>query len=526
MKLLIVTLTICCGLHSASVLTANRDVQRTGANTSERLLTPSAVTGGKVVKFGSCAVDGYTYGQALLVPDVVVAGANHRHMAVVATMHGTMYGLDVGALGCSQIWSLHLSDPIVGGGFGTHDYYDGEVGCASTPTVDEVNKIAYATCANSGTGASASWTLYKIDLTTGTLLTSTVISGEFSGTGKLNCDGVLSASPLSCIIDVITAGKVQFQAQLHQSRAGLLALGGSVFTGFASWGDYFVFHGWLFGHSASTLAAAGTYNTSANSCGAGIWQSGGGIASDGTNMYVMTGNGAQTLGCGASPLSESVIKLDSSLNVLASFTASDQVARDDADGDLGSGRCIVAISNTKIICGGKALNAVNTKIFVLNTSDMTLAQTLDMGVSKSNFNGMTLDGNNNLFVAGRAEKIYRFPYSGGGAWATSPDVSSAAYNSPGAFLASSSNGTATGIVWAVTPDASESSAPQIHTLRALNPTNLTEYSNWTLSPGKGLKFSPPTVVNGLVLVPTDRNLTVFGVSPPSTIFPMPGTVAR
>ena len=56
--------------------------------------------------------------------------------------------------------------------------------------------------------------------------------------------------------------------------------------------DRFPWHGWIMAYNASTLAQTGIFNTSPNQYGAAVWQSGTGPASDGTYIYVVTGNGS------------------------------------------------------------------------------------------------------------------------------------------------------------------------------------------------------------------------------------------
>src|SRR5262249_5216125 len=54
--------------------------------------------------------------------------------------------------------------------------------------------------------------------------------------------------------------------------------------------DQNVYHGWGVGYYASDLALQGFINMSPNARAAGVWHSGGGLATDGANLFFATGN--------------------------------------------------------------------------------------------------------------------------------------------------------------------------------------------------------------------------------------------
>src|SRR5205823_3062682 len=75
-------------------------------------------------------------------------------------------------------------------------------------------------------------------------------------------------------------------------RTGLLLLGGRIFFGFASFCDLGAYKGWIAGVSTSTRAQSLWVDETGNNVEGGIWQSGGGLASDGTSIFAATGNGS------------------------------------------------------------------------------------------------------------------------------------------------------------------------------------------------------------------------------------------
>jgi len=99
---------------------------------------------------------------------------------------------------------------------------------------------------------------------------------------------------------------VAFNAVLQMSRTGLSLINGVLYFGFASHGDDGPYYGWILGYNASTLAntiafvTTPTYESFGVVSGdrsqfdaqGGVWMSGGLIVTDGTYLYLTTGNGA------------------------------------------------------------------------------------------------------------------------------------------------------------------------------------------------------------------------------------------
>ncbi|KAF4970424.1 hypothetical protein FSARC_2544 [Fusarium sarcochroum] len=88
-----------------------------------------------------------------------------------------------------------------------------------------------------------------------------------------------------------------FTGGIHHQRPGLLHTGQYVYAGFASHCVQYNFTGWIMGWDKTTGKIVESWaseglGVNANISGAGIWQSGGGLASDNAgSMYFATGNG-------------------------------------------------------------------------------------------------------------------------------------------------------------------------------------------------------------------------------------------
>jgi hypothetical protein len=145
-----------------------------------------------------------------------------------------------------------------------------------------------------------------------------------------------------------------FNGGIHLQRPALLHYGQYIYAGFASHCIQYNYTGWIVGWDKTTGAlveqmateGAGVPNTVP---GAGVWMSGGGIASDGQgSMWFASGNGYASQLNGV-PLSgrqpptsleeaavHATINSDGSLNIVDFFMPFEKVQLDGADKDLGT----------------------------------------------------------------------------------------------------------------------------------------------------------------------------------------------
>jgi LGFP repeat/HYDIN/CFA65/VesB-like, Ig-like domain/Abnormal spindle-like microcephaly-assoc'd, ASPM-SPD-2-Hydin/PQQ-like domain len=303
------------GMASADVGTIAHDSLRTGWDNNETALSPSSVASSNFGKLFSAAVDGQVYAQPLVVGGAVIA----------ATENNNVYGLN-GVTGAKK-WTRNLGPAWPASTVGCGDLTP-NIGITSTPVYDVATKSVFLMAkTNDGVNAQLPhWYMHSLDVATG---------AERPGFPVV-IDGAPTNDPTR-----------PFNAMTAMQRPGLLLMNGVVYAGFASHCDYTPFVGYVVGVSTSgrqtTMWATESGNSSAEG---GIWQSGGGLVSDGAGQILLTtGNGiSPKAGPGKTPpatLAESVVRLkvgaDGNLKPTDFFSPANNAKLDQDDADLGSG---------------------------------------------------------------------------------------------------------------------------------------------------------------------------------------------
>ncbi|WP_194916972.1 cell wall-binding repeat-containing protein [Catenulispora rubra] len=308
-------------LAKADDTTVSVDNARTGWDKNEPGLSPADVSDPTFGQIFSTTVDGQVFAQPL------VAGG----MLIVTTDNNKVYGLDPqsGTIlwtrsDLGPAWPASSIDPPNGcGDLGP------TIGITAAPVYDPAGNTVYFTSKTYANGdpTQAIWLMHAIDPGTGT---------ERSG-WPTKIQGSPSNDPAT-----------PFDAFHEMQRPGLLLMGGVVYAAFGAHCDFTPWHGYVVGVDATTghQTAMWTSETNDAGSGAGIWQSGGGLVSDGDGRILLaTGNGiSPKAGPGTSPgghLAESVVRLqvgsDRSLSAVDFFSPSNNATLDLNDTDLGSG---------------------------------------------------------------------------------------------------------------------------------------------------------------------------------------------
>ncbi len=300
----------------ADVTGVANDNLRTGWYGDQANLSPSQVTSTSFGQLFSTSIDGQVYAQPLVSQGTLL----------VVTETNRVYGLD--ATTGAQKWTR--SD--LGIPFNPIDVSCGDispaVGITSTPVIDPATNIAYFTSKTYTAGAAAYY-MYAINVATGQNITGFPV--QIQGNAANDATHV-------------------FTPTTQLQRPGLLLLNGVVYAAFGGHCDRKPFEGWVIGVSTvgkiTTLwsdeagVAQNTYPSG------GIWQSGGGLVSDGPNQIIFaSGNGlppSTSPGkAGATTLGQSVgrltVQADGSLKATDFFSPYDANFLNQSDSDLGSG---------------------------------------------------------------------------------------------------------------------------------------------------------------------------------------------
>jgi hypothetical protein len=282
------------------------------------------VKGGTFGRLFDTKVNGSVYGQPLL----------DDGQLLVNTENNDAYSLNpaTGAV----LWIRRFRFPVSAGDVGCPDLAP-NMGITSTAVVDQATHTEY-------------------------LVSNEYLSGDSGAQGyfmhALNLDQNGAEEPgFPVEIHGTAANNPQqtFNPKYEVQRPGLLLLGGVVYAAFAAHCDVLPFQGWIAGVSeAGKLTTMWTSEGKGKVSGAGIWQSGGGIVSDGPGtMLIATGNGD---GPGATPggtipghsppanLGQSVVRLNvqpnGSLKAVDFFAPQNAPALDVNDLDFGSGAAV------------------------------------------------------------------------------------------------------------------------------------------------------------------------------------------
>ncbi|GAC1675290.1 MAG: hypothetical protein PVS2B2_10120 [Candidatus Acidiferrum sp.] len=545
--LLVVGITLLFGSAGAqaqtSVTTQHNDIARTGANTSETILTPLNVNTNSFGKLYSQPVDGYVYAQPLYMPGVTMgagtaqAGTTHN-VVFIATEHDSVYAFDADSNAGSNanpLWKVSLIDATHGGGAGEKPVPSGdvstsdivpEIGITSTPVIDPSTNTLYVVAKSTVGDTTFIQRLHALDITTGQekFGGAITLSGSVSGNGNGS-----------------SAGTLHWDPKWANNRASLLLLNGIVYIGFASHGDNGPWHGWILAYNATTLAQTGVWCATPNAAAAGIWMSGAGLAADVPvgkpygRIFTVTGNGtfdATTPYTNAMDYGDSILKLDlangvptmisGSTTVGDDFTPFDQATLNNSDQDQGSGG--VVILPDSVGGGGGKHQLVQLgktgRIYILDRENLggyTPTNTKDPQekASSKGLWGAPAYWNGNIYIWSADYNLTAFSFGNGAISSlyTSISTESALAYSPTPSV--SANGTTNGIVWSLKTDNFGTQGREI--LYAHDATNVAKllYSSESNvprdNPGNSVKFIVPTVVNGKVYAGSESQVSVFGL---------------
>ena len=206
-------------------------------------------------------ISGNVYAQPLYIDD----GPNGRPTIIAVTESNNVYALD--ATTGLPIWSRTDIGPPVPttpcGGFNP-------TGITGTPVVDLASRRLFFDALING--SPTKHFIYSLNVDTGVTTPGWPVD--------LNATAIYNGIP--------------FVSLAQEQRGGLALVNGIVYSSYSGYvGDCGIYHGWVVGVDINNPTNVHGWATTAT--GGGIWGHGG-VASDGTNMFVITGNTFNTGG--------------------------------------------------------------------------------------------------------------------------------------------------------------------------------------------------------------------------------------
>jgi outer membrane protein assembly factor BamB len=245
-------------------------------------------------------ITGNVYAQPLYVE----GGPDNRAKVIVATESDTVYALD--AINGSVIWSRTLATPISSGlPCGTIV----PIGVTGTPVIDLATRSLFLDAETLPSAGVFRHMVYSLNVDTGATNAGWPVNVQTAVSG--------------------------FDSSIQQQRAALALVNGTLYVPYGGRnGDCLSYKGRVVGIPINDPASVTSWATTANK--SGIWGVGG-IADDGTNLFVVTGNA--TSGTATFGQQEAIVRLQAgpvfTNNTTNYWAPTNWMALDTADADLG-----------------------------------------------------------------------------------------------------------------------------------------------------------------------------------------------
>lgn len=499
----------------AQIVTSQYDNLRTGANLSERILTPKNVNVRQFGKLGAWKVDGPVYAQPLYVPVLDIPGKGKHNVLYVATEHDSVYAFDADRPGEAALWHVSFVDeqrsiqPVHGDEVQC-PFIRPEVGITSTPVIDmrtgTLFVLARTRVYHRMSPNEYMQHLHALAITTGV--------EKFGGPKLIQASVPGKGAGAS-------GGQVAFDALRENPRASLLLVSGSVILTWASSCDVDPYHGWVISYDAQTLAQKAVLNVTPDGSEGGIWASDTGPAADAAgNIFVPTANGTFDAASGGRDYGDSVLKLDpSTLAIRDYFTPSDELHLSETDADLGSsGPTLLPeqpgshphllLQPTK---GGMIYVIDRDLMGKFRRDGDAILQEIKMAGGGY---GAVAYWNGHAFFAASNDYLRDYLVSRGALKLTA--TGSPRFENPGATPAVSANGTRDAVVWAIST-RTWNGADRPAVLYAYDATNIAQpiYSSEENAArdraSLATRFVVPVIVNGRVYFGTRDEVEVYGL---------------
>lgn len=415
--LLLLVGSIFSALASVNVTQEHNNLSRDGVYVDSAFTPTAAANLARDLNF-----NGVIAGNVLAQPLYIEGGPNGP-MVIAATESNNVYALN--AITGNVIWQRNLGNPASSG---LPCGNISPLGISDTPAVDLASRSLFLD-AMVDTGTAKKHFIFSLNVDTG-------------------------ATNSGWPVDV-SAAFPAFDSPHHNNRGALAVVNNIVYVPYSGhFGDCTPYRGWVVGVQINNPSAVLGWSTSAN--GGGIWGHSG-VASDGTNMFVITGN---TIGTGGVySQGESIIRLQAgpvfSGNTTDYWAPTNWFSLDNGDTDLGGCSAMLldvpgATPSQLVLALGKDRNA-----YLLNRNNLggITSPVASMNVSSSTLLGQssctyqTSMGTYFTFRAGSSNTLVAYRVNPG----NPPTMSSAwlvTQTGQGSPFVTSMDGTNNFIVWA------------------------------------------------------------------------------
>ena len=214
--------------------------------------------------------DGTIVGNVHAQPLYLDDGAGGKPTVIAVTESNNVYALDV--VDGSVIWQRNVGDPVSADDLVCSDF--DPMGIMGTPIVDLASRALFFNAMITPDGGTTKKHL---------ILSLNVDTGDINPGWPVDVEATA------------TYNGIGFIPSIQQQRPALGIVGNILYVGYGSMRDCSPFHGWLVGVPIDNPASVIAWASATNSHGGAIWGVGG-VASDGKNPFVATGNTFNTGG--------------------------------------------------------------------------------------------------------------------------------------------------------------------------------------------------------------------------------------
>src|SRR6266480_321104 len=255
-----------CGAFLSGVVPANAQVnviQHHNHASRDGLYVDSAFTPAAAANLTrDMNFDGTISGDVYAQPLYIDGGPSDRALAIAVTESNNVYALD--AVDGSVIWQTNVGAPVSADDLLCTKF--DPMGIIGTPIVDLASRALFLDAMTTPDGGKTKKHLiFSVNV----------------DTGDINRGWPVDVGATA------TYNGITFTASIQQQRPALGIVGNILYVGYGSMMDCSLFHGWLVGVPINNPASVTAWAPSV--IGGAIWSTSG-VASDGTNPFVGTGN--------------------------------------------------------------------------------------------------------------------------------------------------------------------------------------------------------------------------------------------